>query len=54
MYITYKKIPNRIKYSYQPVNIIAFDETPVWAQMVSDITVDIVGKKLYENMKNVM
>ena len=45
---------NRITYSYQPVNIIAFDETPVWAHMVLDITVNIVGKKLYENMKNVV
>ena len=35
----------RIKYSYQPSDIIAFDETPVWADMVSNTTVDVVGKK---------
>ena len=35
----------RIKYSYQPSVIIAFDETPVWADMVSNTTVDVVGKK---------
>ena len=35
----------RMKYSYQPSDIIAFDETPVWADMVSDTTVDVVGKK---------
>lgn len=31
--------------SYQPCNIIAMDETPVWDDMVSDTTVDKVGKK---------
>ena len=36
----------RIKYSYQPSDIIAIDETPVWADMVSNTTVDIVGKKI--------
>ena len=36
----------RIKYSYQRSDIIAFDETPVWADMVSNTTVDIVGKKI--------
>ena len=35
----------RLKYSYQPADIIAFDETPIWADMVSDTTVDVVGKK---------
>ena len=35
----------RTKYSYQPSDIIAFDETPVWADMVSDTTVDVNGKK---------
>ena len=35
----------RIKYSYQPSNIIAFDETPVWADMVSNTKVDVVEKK---------
>ena len=35
----------RIKYSCQPSDIIAFDETPVWADMVSNTTVDVVGKK---------
>ena len=35
----------RMKYSYQPSDIIAFDETPVWADMMSDTTVDVVGKK---------
>ena len=35
----------RIKYSNQPANIIAFDETPVWADMVSETTVDVVEKK---------
>ena len=35
----------RIKYSYQPSDIIAFDEAPVWADMVSNTTVGVVGKK---------
>ena len=35
----------RMKYSYQKSDIIAFDETPVWTDMVSDTTVDVVGKK---------
>ena len=35
----------QMKYSYQSSDIIAFDETPVWAGMVSDTTVDVVGKK---------
>ena len=35
----------RIKDSYQPSDIIAFDETPVWADMVFNTTVDVVGKK---------
>ena len=35
----------RIKYSNQPANIIAFDETPVWADMVSETTVDVAEKK---------
>lgn len=34
-----------IKYSYQPDNIIAFDKTIVWADIVSDTTVHVVGKK---------
>ena len=34
-----------MKYSYQPSDIIAFDETTVWADMVSDTTVDVGGKK---------
>ena len=34
-----------MKYSCQPSDIIAFDETPVWADTVSDTTVDVVGKK---------
>lgn len=34
-----------IKYSCQPDNIIAFDKTIVWADIVSDTTVDVVGKK---------
>ena len=33
----------RMKYSYQPANIIAFNETPIWADMGSDTTVDVVG-----------
>ena len=36
----------RLKFSYQPADIIAFDETPIWADMVSNTTVDVVGKKL--------
>ena len=35
----------RIKYSYQPSDITAFDEIPVWADMVSNTTVDVVRKK---------
>ena len=35
----------RLKFLYQPADIIAFDETPIWADMVSDTTVDVVGKK---------
>ena len=35
----------RIKYSYQSSDIITFDETPVWADIVSNTTVDVVGKK---------
>ena len=35
----------RIKYSYQPSDIIAFHETLVWVDMVSNRTVDVVGKK---------
>ena len=35
----------RMKYSYQPSDIIAFDKTPVWADTVSDTTVGVVGKK---------
>ena len=35
----------RMEYSYQPSDIIAFDETPVWADMVSDTTVHVIGKK---------
>ena len=34
----------RVKYSYQPADIITFDETLIWADMVSDTTVDVVGK----------
>ena len=40
---------SQIKYSYQPADIIVFDETPVWADMVSNTTVDVVEKKQYEN-----
>ena len=46
-----KKITNRINYSYQPADIIAFNKTTVWVEMVSDTTVDIVGKKQYEHNK---
>ena len=35
----------QIKYEYQPGDIIAFDETPVWMDMVSDTAVDICGRK---------
>ena len=37
---------SKLKYSYQSVYIIAFDETPLWEDMVSYITVDVVGKKI--------
>ena len=33
------------KYNYFPGNIIAMDETPVWADMVSDTTVDKTGAR---------
>ena len=33
------------KYNYLPGNIIAMDETPVWADMVSDTTVDKTGAR---------
>ena len=35
----------QIKYSYRPSDIIASDETPAWADMVSNTTVDVVGEK---------
>ena len=34
-----------IKFKYQPSNIIAMDETPVWNVMVSNTTVDKQGAK---------
>ena len=34
-----------IKFKYQPSNIIAMDETPVWNDMVSNTTVDKQGAK---------
>ena len=34
-----------IKFNYQPSNIIAMDETPVWNDMVSSTTVDKKGAK---------
>ena len=34
-----------IKFKYQPSNIIAMDETPVWNDMVSNTTVDKRGAK---------
>ena len=33
------------KHNYSPGNIIAMDETPVWADMVSDTTVDKTGAR---------
>ena len=33
------------KHNYQPVDIIAMDETPVWSDMISDTTIDITGSK---------
>ena len=30
---------------YNPCNIIAMDETPIWSDMVSETTVDTTGKK---------
>ena len=35
----------REKFSYQPADMIAFDETPIWADMISNTTVDVTGKK---------
>ena len=34
-----------VKYNYLPGNIIAIDETIVWADMVSDTTVDKTGAR---------
>lgn len=34
-----------LKYNYQAADIIAMDETPVWADMVSETTVDVTGTK---------
>ena len=34
-----------MKYNYLPSSIIAMDETPVWNNMVSDVTVEKSGKK---------
>ena len=33
------------KFEYEPCDIIAFDETPVWSDMVSNTTVDFKGVK---------
>ena len=33
------------KFEYQPSNIIAMDETAVWADMVTETTVDRIGQK---------
>ena len=30
----------REKFSYQPADIIAFDETPLWADMISNIKIN--------------
>ena len=35
----------RTKYNYQQSDIIAFDETPIWADMVSETMVDVTGTK---------
>ena len=34
-----------MKHPFKASDIIAMDETPIWADMVSDTTVDITGKK---------
>ena len=34
-----------MKYNYLPSSIIAMDETPVWNNMVSDVTVEKSGKE---------
>ena len=33
------------KHKYSPIDIIAMDKTPVWCDMVSETTIDAVGKK---------
>ena len=33
------------KHNYGPSDIIAIDETPVWCHMISETTIDAVGKK---------
>ena len=48
MYITCKKITNKVKYLYQPVDIKVFDETPVQPDMVSDATADVVGERVWK------
>ena len=34
-----------MKHPFKASNIIAMDETPIWADVVSDTTVDVTGKK---------
>ena len=36
----------QIKHNYAACNIIVMDETPVWCDMISETTVDKVGKRL--------
>ena len=35
-----------MKYPFKASDIIAMDETPIWADMVSDTTVDVTRKKI--------
>ena len=35
----------RTKFLYQPADIIAFDETQIWADMISNTIIDVKGKK---------
>ena len=32
-------------FDYHPADIVAFDETPIWADMTSNTTIDVCGKR---------
>ena len=42
----------REKFSYRDSDIIAVDEATVWQDMLSNTTVDSIGKNTYDNHEN--